>query len=229
MNIVLIYPPMVVVSAFEFGFLFRLNQVLQGQDETVVELDPYKLEGTESFVYGSIEMLMIDALFFGFFMLITLTEFSVFDWLCCRKEVRALDRREIDEGSSDITAEKKVVQNTLKELDSSGNDNQNMVVVQNLQSFHWMMKRDVQGIIANDNVMVVGEHEIGVFSVKGISFSVKENEKFVILGSNNSGTTAVLESLIGLKTPVAGQVVVNKLQSKNKQVSYNSLHGIVGY
>ena len=42
LNWMLIFPPTVLVTALEYGFLYKLDMVLKHQDETSVELDPYK-------------------------------------------------------------------------------------------------------------------------------------------------------------------------------------------
>ena len=77
--------------------------------------------------------------------------------------------------------------------------------------------------------MVVGPSEVGVFMVKGVSFQVKRNERFVILGANNSGTSAVLQAMLGVKKQVAGEIMIDRLQLNKKEIKYKNLHGIIGY
>ena len=76
--------------------------------------------------------------------------------------------------------------------------------------------------------MVVGQYGLGVFNIKGVSFTVKRDERFVILGY--SGTTALLTSILGTDRPVAGEIVIDgKLRLSYNELKYYKLHGLVGY
>ena len=52
----------------------------------------------------------------------------------------------------------------------------------------------------------------GYYSVKNVSFKVKEGEHFALLGSNDSGTSAVLMAILGQIKPVRGSVSVCGVQ-----------------
>ena len=61
-----------------------------------------------------------------------------------------------------------------------------------------------------------------------MSFTVNKGEHFVLLGSNNSGTSAVIKSLLGLNIPTHGSIRIQNV-SDSDLLNYRSLHGIVGY
>lgn len=87
----------------------------------------------------------------------------------------------------------------------------------------------MQGIIANDQIMIVGNEGYGLFNVKGVSFSVQRDQRFVILGASSSGTSAILTTVCGLKVPVHGEARVNKLDVASRSFKQRYLHSFIGY
>ena len=59
-------------------------------------------------------MLAVDFVFWGFLVLITLLEFSIWDYICCKNRVKPLNKREIDDHASDIASEKKKVETAMQ-------------------------------------------------------------------------------------------------------------------
>jgi len=65
----------------------------------------------------------------------------------------------------------------------------------------------------------------GNFSLRGISFAVRPEECFVILGPTGTGKTTVLETIAGLNRPAAGEVwiedrLVTYLKPEQRHISY---------
>lgn len=55
--------------------------------------------------------------------------------------------------------------------------------------------------------------------LKGLSFTINENQNLVILGSNGAGKTVIVETIAGLIKPTNGQVKYNfKTDNINKQI-----------
>jgi phospholipid/cholesterol/gamma-HCH transport system ATP-binding protein len=52
--------------------------------------------------------------------------------------------------------------------------------------------------------------------LKDLSFSVFEGEIFFIMGGSGSGKTTLLKNLIGLNTPLSGQVIINGIEMKHQ-------------
>lgn len=142
---------------------------------------------------------------------------------CCDKKINPLDKREIRNHNADTVTE----DNEVQDLFARGEEH--TVMVKDLQCFKWLMHRDIQGQAPNDAIMVVGQHGFGVFTVKGVSFSVKAKERFVLLGSSNSGTSSVITTLLGIYKPVTGKLIVNGLKSAKDELCYGNLTGTVGY
>lgn len=79
-----------------------------------------------------------------------------------------------------------------------------------------MFKKNDYGLTSNteDNVLNIGSNSMGVINVKGVSFSIKRKERFVILGPGNSGATPIIETILGHYKNLSGDFVVDGIKSE---------------
>lgn len=90
------------------------------------------------------------------------------------------------------------------------------------------MKEEISGDIANHSVMIVGTKGLGVYTVKNVSFTLKQTERLVILGASSSGTSHLVQSIAGVYSFERGEIWVDGKTLDGKH-HYYDLHGIIGY
>jgi ABC-type branched-subunit amino acid transport system ATPase component len=82
----------------------------------------------------------------------------------------------------------------------------------------------------NKSIVVINRHLLGVYSVRGVSFTVKNQERMVLLCANSSGASSLILSVLGLKMVLDGKIVINgDLKISKHYNECSKLHGIVGY
>jgi len=82
----------------------------------------------------------------------------------------------------------------------------------------------------NKSIVVINKDLLGVFTVRGISFKVKNQERMVLLGANSSGASSLIQSVLSVNMILDGEVVINGDVKISKHYNEcNRLHGIVGY
>ena len=59
------------------------------------------------------------------------------------------------------------------------------------------------------SIVVVDKNILGVFTVKGISFSIDKRERMVVLSANNSGASSLIQSVLGLQIILSGNILVD--------------------
>ena len=57
----------------------------------------------------------------------------------------------------------------------------------------------------------------GIIKLKGISLSIKRKERFVILGSNGSGATSLIDHILGLQKQISGDFVLDGISKEEIQ------------
>lgn len=68
-----------------------------------------------------------------------------------------------------------------------------ILAVQNLQSWKFLERHDIGGSLRNNkSIVAVDKDTLGVFSVKGVSFTIDKRERMVILSANNSGASYLI-------------------------------------
>ena len=72
-------------------------------------------------------------------------------------------------------------------------------------------------------------HVTGVFTVRGVSFSIDYGERFIILGANSSGATPLILSILGIQQQVKGNIELFSGLSNEYVFNQNKFQGIVGY
>jgi ABC-type branched-subunit amino acid transport system ATPase component len=55
---------------------------------------------------------------------------------------------------------------------------------------------------------VVNRDLLGVYTVRGISFSVKKEERVVLLGANSSGASSLIQGVMGISMILDGEVII---------------------
>ena len=55
----------------------------------------------------------------------------------------------------------------------------------------------------------------GIIKLKGISLSIKRKERFVILGSNGSGATPLINHILGLQKEIDGDFYLDGLSKQD--------------
>ena len=74
-----------------------------------------------------------------------------------------------------------------------------------------------------------GWGKLGLYSVKGVSFCVKQGERFVILGSASSGRTSMIKNILGLERILTGEIEIAGISSKELYQNPSMIHGLIGY
>lgn len=67
--------------------------------------------------------------------------------------------------------------------------------------------------------------QVGSFSLKNINLTIEDGESFVLLGPSGAGKTLLIESIMGLKKPDTGKVLldnkdITKLPPEKRKISY---------
>ena len=87
-------------------------------------------------------------------------------------------------------------------------------MVTKLQCWKSLSKKDIGSYNKHSVIHDQGWGKLGLYSVKGVSFCVGWEEKFVILGSGSSGRTSMIKNILGLERILAGEIEINGLSSK---------------
>tara|TARA_E500000178_G_scaffold356191_3_gene432353 strand:- start:21302 stop:22036 length:735 start_codon:yes stop_codon:yes gene_type:complete len=69
-----------------------------------------------------------------------------------------------------------------------------------------MVKKDTSNILTVENLSV---NYSGIKAVRGVTFSVKKNQKIAIIGANGAGKTTLMKALVGLKEISGGAIYFN--------------------
>ncbi len=83
------------------------------------------------------------------------------------------------------------------------------IIVSELQCWKRLSSLDIGAFSQNSAIVKQGKNKLGVYSVKGVSFRVKEKERLVILGTAGSGRSSLLQSIVGLDSALSGSVILN--------------------
>jgi ABC-type polar amino acid transport system ATPase subunit len=85
----------------------------------------------------------------------------------------------------------------------------------------------------NRSVVVVNKDLIGAYTVRGVSLSIKDQERVVLLCGSSSGASPLIQSLLGVNMILEGEVAINgwntEIGKRMINIDYKKLHGIVGY
>lgn len=79
---------------------------------------------------------------------------------------------------------------------------------------------------------MVNRDLLGVYTVRGISFSVKKEERVVLLGANSSGASSLIQGVMGISMILDGEVLIKNchdITSQEGRIKFHNLHGVVGY
>ena len=108
-----------------------------------------------------------------------------------------------------------------------------MLTVQNLQCWKFLKWGEVGLILrGNNSIVVVNKDLLGFFSVRGVSLSVKKDERVVLLSGNSSGATSLIQSVLGIQIILDGGITIQgceEISSRKNRIHFHELHGIVGY
>ena len=66
---------------------------------------------------------------------------------------------------------------------------------------------NTKDVVRVENLGVAYQHEV---VLRDISFSVRENEIFIIVGGSGSGKTSLMRHMVGLEIPVSGKVYIRE-------------------
>lgn len=103
------------------------------------------------------------------------------------------------------------------------------IIIKELQCWKGLTTRDIGGFNQNSAIVNQGNGKLGVYSLKGISFLVNKNERFVVLGSASSGRSSLLQNIVGLDKILSGRVIIEGRCNSEIYKNLSNLHGLIGY
>ena len=103
------------------------------------------------------------------------------------------------------------------------------IVVTKLQCWKSLSKQDIGPYNQHSVIRNQGWGKLGLYSVKGVSFCVKQGERFVILGSASSGRTSMIKNILGLERILTGEIEIAGISSKELYQNPSMIHGLIGY
>ena len=111
--------------------------------------------------------------------------------------------------------------------------NLNAITISNLQCFrrlrNFQFNKHKKENVRTEQIVGSKRKITGVFSVRGVSFTVKYGERFVILGANSCGATPLILSILGINQQVHGNIEVFGGLSNDFVFKKNKFQGVVGY
>ena len=217
----MVYLVNILVGAAEWGFLFRRYQVWNNYTQESVELDPYQV--WNFYVYKYLLAIVLGFLLYGTAQT-CLQRLMTFRgrWPAKRgiteleENNKEMNRDVKVERKSALRASKRVskllgdaslsesddISNLL--LDDSSSVPQIAIIVTKLQCWKSLSSKDIGPHNQQSVVQNQGWGKLGLYSVKGVSFCVNVNEKFVILGSASSGRTSLIKNILGMERILSG-------------------------